>query len=652
MKGLLHSILYQLGTLHPPSLQALDYSESDLHLLESRGLPFYLNILKSSLRKILSDPLYAPPRTIIFIDALDECDVTEALGVGHFLAELTKASHRSAVQLDVCLSRREFPHMTVRNCLEIHMEEYNEADIRQFVHHKLQLMDTPAQYALALQNTVAQRSNGIFLWAVLAVEGIIEDMESGKNAKQVLGRTQSLPKVLEDLFRQMLDQMNREDVETALRLFQWAVLATAPLRIHEWHHILAFLHDDTPTSLKEWKESDDYTETDAQLERRIRTLSRGLIEVRVSDIDLDDSNEDAGSISAYAGSLDSAAGQSRIVQPIHETVTEFFVSGRANQLLWMEKGYLFSGEGHLFIARTCLRYLALADFDELATARGLQNKTAVLDEGSGNSPEKHPTTIDHSEDGASTRPLRRRRSGISFMSSASAHSIHSMTMPRDIFASSDSMADWPLRNNIPPSRENSILMLESSSSEGTDQVNREDPPFTLEDLNPPLKHSKSIFSRSSEALDEHFPHTSDSGLKEDTPYGGERSGQTPEIASLSFSSRPQILAEYPALASYAINRAFVHARAGRDLGADPTEVIDELIIQKGWYRWFVLQEDLDSVESWKDLLEIQGLASWISLADEEVEYDRRSKRRQRRLEKDKRRSQMRSASLDLESRLA
>lgn len=428
VKGMLHAILYQIGSFFPASLQALEaHTEAGLSWLEKSHPSSYLDILKAALVRIMTSTDLAPPRTIIFIDALDECDLSDAADVGYFFAELTKSSHNAGVKLDVCISRREFPHVTVRNCLEIHMEEYNQEDIRQYVRQKLGITNITAQHTDALEDTLATRSNGIFLWVVLAVDGILKDVEAGKNSKYILQRTKSLPKALEDLFCQMLEQMSPEDIGLALRLFQWAVLATERLRIREWHHILAFLRQVPPISLKEWKDSDYYTETDTQLERQIRTLSQGLVEVKASVSDMTDWTGEAGSLLAGAGSLDSTAGDSRIIQPIHETVTEFFVSGRANRLLQQGTEYNFAGEGHLAIMNTCLDYISVSEFDELAAARKLRLEDEMLDYNSifsldDDMPKPEGQPLKRLPEKGSSISLRRRHSATSFMSSASAHS--------------------------------------------------------------------------------------------------------------------------------------------------------------------------------------------------------------------------------------
>ncbi|KAI0418466.1 hypothetical protein F5X98DRAFT_338140 [Xylaria grammica] len=416
-EGALRSLLYQLGIQNPASLAAFrDYTLGDLRQLESSGSGSYLNVLKSSLEGIFSNLALAPQRTIIFIDALDECDSRDALNTGYFLAQLTRTAYKNQIQLDVCIARREHPSITVKDSLEVRMETYNDVDIQNYIQQKFELASIAGSDEELLRKTVFQRSNGIFLWVVLTVEGILKDLETGENIKFILKRTESLPKTLEALYEQIIENMEPENRKMALRLFQWAVLATERLRIREWHHILAFIRENPPASLREWKDSYYYTETDAQLERRIRTLSQGLVEVKVA-AEISIAASDSGSLRAGAGSLDSNLGDSRVVQPIHETVTEFFMSGGARRLYMNNIAEEFVGGGHLSIASTCLSYIGISELDGLFLARKRFEDASIADP-------RHRGRVKTKASGQG-KPRRRRhrsRSATSFMSSASSHS--------------------------------------------------------------------------------------------------------------------------------------------------------------------------------------------------------------------------------------
>lgn len=372
-RGLFHALLYQLGSSHTASLGPVrGYSLDELEALEeSLDHASYLQKLKSIIIEIFSSKAYAPPRTVVLIDALDECDAADALNTGYFFGRLARLAYEADVKLNICISRREYPSLTIRDSLQINMETYNHMDIRQYIKQKLDPVVPDAKDAQLIQDKIAERSNGIFLWVVLAVEGILKDAENGKNAKYMLERTTALPKALEDLFTTLLHDIDPKERRTALWLFYWATLTTGHLRVGEWHHILAFIRDPVPSSLKDWKGSVHYTETDVQLERQIRSLSQGLVEVRTG-VDITEMASEAGSVLAGAGSLDSSLGDSRIVQPIHETVAQFFINGHANHVFGLDTSYDFVGGGHLLIAGTCLDYIGIRELDRLVAARQLQ----------------------------------------------------------------------------------------------------------------------------------------------------------------------------------------------------------------------------------------------------------------------------------------
>ncbi|KAI0117654.1 hypothetical protein F4776DRAFT_276707 [Hypoxylon sp. NC0597] len=420
-RGLLRSLLFQVGTSHPACLDSVQaYSITELLTMERTNPRVYVRMLKSILQEIFSNKSVAPQKTVLFIDALDECDYSETSETGHFLAELAESAYQAGVRLNVCISRREYPPIIIRKCLEIQMKDFNTEDIRRYIHEKLDLVGFEPRKVEILAELITRRSNGIFLWVVLAVEGILKDVEDGKNTKYILKRTKRLPKALEDLYASMLENIDPNNRQMALRLFYWAILATGRLRLREWHHILAFIREDPPSSLKEWKESDYYTENDAQLERQIRSLSQGLVEVK-GGVDIPEIIDDAESMFAGAGSLDSTVGDTRVVQPIHETVAKFFTEGHADNILRrkFEKTYMsdFTGEGHLSIMGSCLDYISIREFDGYVAARKHGQSWSSLKP-------THNLAITSSVY-VPLRPLesrQRRYSATSFMSSASSYS--------------------------------------------------------------------------------------------------------------------------------------------------------------------------------------------------------------------------------------
>src|SRR5262249_238018 len=141
------------------------------------------------------------------------------------------------------------------------------------------------------------------------VDAVLREWDEGKSLRHLLKQLDVVPEALEALFSQMLLSLNPEARQLTLRLFQWAILAAKPLRLHEWHHILAFIRQPTPSSLHEWRLSDDFTENDDQLERQIRSISKGLIEVKTMADEPQEKGFETISVRAGAGSLDPEHGE-------------------------------------------------------------------------------------------------------------------------------------------------------------------------------------------------------------------------------------------------------------------------------------------------------------------------------------------------------
>ncbi|KAH7316958.1 hypothetical protein B0I35DRAFT_451752 [Stachybotrys elegans] len=321
-----------------------------------------------------------PKKVFVFIDALDECSAGTVRLQAWLWRDATIDAHKNGVHLNVCISSRHFPSITLRNCPEIIVEHHNQLDIANYVEHKLRVgITSEGRKWEQLRDCILRKSTGVFLWAVLVVDDILRKWDEGKEIQFLMKQVDIVPSALESLFAEMLSSLEPQAREFTQRLFQWAVLTTVPLRVYEWYHILAFIRHPPPSSLAEWRASDEFIENDEQLERVIRTASRGLLEVsREQTDDIRDQDPDAISILAKAGSLNLESGDTRVIQTIHESVREFFLSGKGFLALY---DYVYSwppppdliryfiGKGHLSIMHTCLNYIHIKELDALVEAR-------------------------------------------------------------------------------------------------------------------------------------------------------------------------------------------------------------------------------------------------------------------------------------------
>lgn len=285
---------------------------------------------------------------------------------------MTTSAFKAGAQLDICLSSRQYPTVTIRLCPEIVVQDFNGSDIARYVEQKFAASDISSDDRWAnLLRGIIEKSSGVFLWVVLVIDILLRDRDDGKNIKHLEKRVTEVPQALEELFAQIVGGISSQQLRTTIRFFQWALLAGKTLRLREWHHVLAFIKDTPPASLQEWRESEDYTENDQQLELQIRSISKGLIEVKVKqDPDVPaQAHDEWGSIFAGAGSLDVEYGENRVVQFIHESVRGFFLHNNGFSFLDLRIGSRAIGEGHLSILNTCFDYISIAELDELSEAR-------------------------------------------------------------------------------------------------------------------------------------------------------------------------------------------------------------------------------------------------------------------------------------------
>lgn len=133
--GLFRSLVYQLANNDGKALSNLVklYKEKK----EIQGL--FLAWEQAELEAFLSDHLskLTGKRIDIYIDALDECNESDARNAVEFFRELTFSAFRLSTNLNVCLSSRHYPNISVPQCPEVMVEGRNGNDIAKYVKTKL-----------------------------------------------------------------------------------------------------------------------------------------------------------------------------------------------------------------------------------------------------------------------------------------------------------------------------------------------------------------------------------------------------------------------------------------------------------------------------------------------------------------------------------
>ncbi|KAF3062292.1 Calcium-independent phospholipase A2-gamma [Daldinia childiae] len=380
-EGLYRSLLHQLLPHHEEGLRRVveAYKEKLTGVSSYKG--YAVSWPEEELRKLfqsLFDESFAP-RTVIFVDAMDECDSNRVRELAFFFRGLANRANLKGRKLDVCFSSTRVAVVNLGNCPSIVVEENNELDILLYLEENFVCDGTnnPRDF-ISLKNKIAEISSGVFLWVVLVVDLLLEELDKGRNIKYLEDeRLPEVPRRLQDLFRDILSRIKEEDREISLHFFQWAILA-GELRLKEWRHIFPFIGCHKPLSFAKATQSKLYSKTDEQLEKQIRHVSMGLFEVvgKTGQASSEGTDIDHDSIIGDAGSLNSDIGDTRVVDAIHLSVREFFVREGGFQILSPGLGFNAIGKGYISIMDTCLDYIGIQEFDCLERAR--QGTTSSL----------------------------------------------------------------------------------------------------------------------------------------------------------------------------------------------------------------------------------------------------------------------------------
>jgi ankyrin repeat protein/nucleoside phosphorylase len=276
-------------------------------------------------------------RTIIFVDALDECNEKDIRDLAHCFRAVTDAAYVVGSDLIICLSSRHYPTISVPHYEEIIVEHGNRDDIARYVQVKLGQFSHDDNRVSLLGQEIIQEASGIFLWVALVIEILSAAIENGKSTRDVW---RSVPQSLEDLFSCLLKTLGPSDRIETVKLVQWVLLANRPLNPEKLCIAMAFTSKTCFTSLRDWKKSDYYVKSYQQMVRWIRSSSRGLVEVT-----------------------------NNAVQFIHESVQELFMRGNGFSILCNSPVPRAIGEGHYSIAEACLNLISVSELKSLYWAR-------------------------------------------------------------------------------------------------------------------------------------------------------------------------------------------------------------------------------------------------------------------------------------------
>ncbi|CZR49697.1 uncharacterized protein FPRO_14825 [Fusarium proliferatum ET1] len=250
-----------------------------------RELP---RLFESSLSKVLrTRPVW------LFVDALDECGQRNAVKLVRDFKSLLQGLASTDSQFHICFTCRHYPILGQTCQFEICLEEENRQDISTYVRAQLSL--SRELTASTIPDLITKHAQGVFIWAYLVVDRILGLNNEGEGLKRIEKEIYSIPPELDDLYNELI--RNMDERPASLKLIQWICFSVRPLSLDELRWAMIIDADCPSKSLQECKNMEDHISDSDRMNRRVQTLSCGLVEV-TSD--------------------------AKVVQFIHQSVKDFF----------------------------------------------------------------------------------------------------------------------------------------------------------------------------------------------------------------------------------------------------------------------------------------------------------------------------------------
>ena len=297
--GLLRTVLYQVFSQNQELLEDLVSLSDARFFIKGKNLSWKPEELKDLLRHSARLRTWRP--TILLLDALDEGPRDEIRPLLLFLEQIFSASQEPLHTLRVCFSSRHYPNVTLRDCLEVWAERYNQQEIETIATEKLSTLSENPQNR-KLFNYILVHANGIFLWVDFVTSALLMADDDGAPISQKLLRIRDIPPALDDLYAQIFLRLSEIERDETFQIFKWVLYAPRRTSPSELSFAMQFESAGNLMTFASWRSSDDFIDEGPQMEQFVRNRSRGLLE-----------NQTAQNIS----------GRSSILNFIHQTVPEF-----------------------------------------------------------------------------------------------------------------------------------------------------------------------------------------------------------------------------------------------------------------------------------------------------------------------------------------
>ncbi|KAH7070789.1 heterokaryon incompatibility protein-domain-containing protein [Paraphoma chrysanthemicola] len=335
LEGFFRSMLHQLFRKHDYANNEVFREWQSKQKVVRSGWSWTVQELKWRFRQYV---VQSASSLIMFVDALDECESTDA---AHDLMDLVTDIRHScgpaASKIQICISSRHYPNVGVLEPLHIIVETTNKDDISKFVEASLQSATSHVP-THELAKEISSHSEGMFLWAHLVLRKIrvaLRDMETLTELYDIIHST---PKLLEEVFQELIDGISGNERARSNYLLSWILFARRPLHLSELDQAWAFRTAHSTYTL--YETSRDFIRPE-QMRLLLVKYTRGLAEaVEVKGLYQHTSTEPLFR-----------------VQFIHESVRQYILSRRHVITAELEEDWVDPGYVDHYMAQSCFNYL-------------------------------------------------------------------------------------------------------------------------------------------------------------------------------------------------------------------------------------------------------------------------------------------------------
>ena len=205
--GMHRSLLWQLleklpdlqEVLDNPQVQRLDFKQHSNH--PTWEIDLLCDLFSDAIERL------GQRRLTCFVDALDECDVHQVRAMVDYFEDLGQRAVQTRIKLYICFSSRYYPHISIQYGRQLTLEDQDGhgQDLEKYVRSKFKAGKGKAFEEVRTE--IIQKAAGIFLWVVLVVPILNEELERGR-IFAVKKRLQEIPAGLSELFKDLLKRDN------------------------------------------------------------------------------------------------------------------------------------------------------------------------------------------------------------------------------------------------------------------------------------------------------------------------------------------------------------------------------------------------------------------------------------------------------------